>query len=190
MPDVVTPLNIEEVFANIRTIAAGDKGQGGLVILRPNRRYLSVRPMTETVELKKFIEGLEKLIPSGAQRHIAVISYTEFPGADDAPNIAEANQSIPFFALLMGLSYLGHAVWVFEGHPSAFAAGCRDADVLLVDSAMLPFLQADWQDAAAGVMRNANVLVHNRENFQLLIARRVGMSDARLEFADQPPKRS
>jgi hypothetical protein len=189
MPEVVAPVNIEEVFANIRKIAAGDKGQGGLVILRPNRSYLHVPPMTATAELKKFAEGLEKLIPSAKQRNISVISYTEF-GGGDVPNITEANKSIPFFGLLMGLSYLGHAVWVFEGHPSALAAGCRDADVLIVDSAMLPFLQAGWHDAVSAVMRNANLLVHNRANFQLLIARKVGTGGARLEFADQPPTSS
>lgn len=188
MPEVVTPRNIEEVFANIRMIAAGDKGQGGLVILRPNRRYLVVPPMAATPELKKFAEGLAQLIPAGVQRNVAVISYTEFGGDAEVPNITETNKSIPFFGLLMGLTYLGHAAWVFEGHSSAFTAGCRDADVLLVDSAMLPFLQKDWQDAAAAVMRNANILVHNRANFQLLIARRVGKSDARLEFADQPAR--
>ena len=158
------------------------------MILRPSRKYLVVPPMSGTPELKKFAEGLAKLIPAGTQRNVAVISYTEFRGGDEVPSITEANKSIPFFGLLMGLSYLGHAVWVFEGHPTAFQAGCREADVLLVDSAMIPFLQQGWQDAAAAVMRNANILVHNRANFQLLIARKVGAGDARLEFADQPAR--
>ena len=188
MPEVVAPANIEEVFASIRKIAAGDKGQGGVVILRPNRRYLQVPPMQATPDLKKFADGLAKLIPPGIQRNIAVVSYTEFGGDASAPSVTEVDKSIPFFGLLMGLGYLGHAVWVFEGHPSAFAAGCRDADALIVDSGMLPFLQKDWQDVAAGVMRNANILVHNRANFQLLIARKVGESASRLEFADQPAR--
>jgi hypothetical protein len=73
-------------------------------------------------------------------------------------------------------------VWIFEGHPSALQAGCRDADVLIVDSAMLPVLQTDWQDVAAAAMRNANLLVHDRANFQLRVARKIGTNNARLEF--------
>ena len=82
----------------------------------------------------------------------------------------------------MGLNYIGHAVWIFEGNASAFAAGCLDADVLIVDSAKLPALRPGWQDAAASVMRNANILVHNRENFRLVIVRKAGTGTSQLEF--------
>jgi len=186
MPDVVPAANIEEIFAKIRKIAAGEKSQGGLVILRPNRTYLVVPPMRDNPELKKFAEGLSRLIPPGVQRNVAVISCTEFPG-EPAPSITDVNKAIPFFGLLMGLSYLGHAVWIFEGHASAFEAGCRDADALIIDSAILPLLSPGWQDRAAATMRNANILVHDRASFQLKVARKVG-TGATLEFAAQPAR--
>jgi hypothetical protein len=47
---------------------------------------------------------------------------------------------------------------------------------------MLPVLQTDWQDVAAAAMRNANLLVHDRANFQLRVARKIGTNNARLEF--------
>ncbi|HEX6895315.1 MAG TPA: hypothetical protein VF146_08580 [Bryobacteraceae bacterium] len=186
IPDVVPAANIEEIFGNIRKIAAGGKGQGGLVLLRPNRTYLEVPPMAENPELKKFAEGLARLIPPGVQRNVAVISFTEF-GAANPPSIAEVNKAIPFFGLLMGLTYLGHAVWIFEGHASAFAAGCRDADALIIDSAILPLLPHGWQETAARAMRNANMLVHDRADFQLKVVRKVG-AGATLEFATQPAR--
>lgn len=91
------------------------------------------------------------------------------------------NQTVPFFGMLAGLSYIGHCVWIFEGHSSALAAGCRDADVLIVDSAMAQFLPAGWQDTAAGSMRSPNILLHDRQTFKLRALRKVG-AGANLEF--------
>jgi hypothetical protein len=182
MPEVAASANIEEVFARVRSVATGEKQKRCLVIVRPNRTHLLLPPIAETPQLKNIAAGLEQLIPGNAQRNVAVIAFTEFGGDRAAPSLAEANKSIPFLGLLMGLAYLGHAVWIFEGHPSALQAGCRDADVLIVDSAMLPVLQTDWQDVAAAAMRNANLLVHDRANFQLRVARKIGTNNARLEF--------
>ena len=186
MPEVVAASNIGEIFENIRKIAAGEKGQGGLVILRPDRNYLVVPPMPENPVLKKFAEGLAHLFPDGVQRNIAVISNTAFGGGPETPSIADVDKAIPFFGLLMALSYLGHAVWVFEGHASALQAGCWNADALLVDSAMIPLLPTDWQETARAAMRNANILVHDRATFQLRVLSKVGAAGDRLEFAAQP----
>ena len=67
----------------------------------------------------------------------------------------------------MGLSYIGHAVWLFEGHASALAAGCRDADVLFVDGEMVSHLQVDWVQVAASTMRHKEIYVHDRKTFAL-----------------------
>jgi hypothetical protein len=73
-------------------------------------------------------------------------------------------KAIPFFGYLLGLSYIGHPVVVFEGHPSAFRAGCRNAGLLIVDAAMAPHLQRDWMAAAWGVMESgADILVFSRD---------------------------
>lgn len=174
MPDVVVPSNIAEIFENIRKLAAGDKGQGGLVILRPNRTYLTVPRMPDNPELKKFADGLAHLVPPGVQRNIAVIANTNF----EPPTVAAVDQAIPFFGLLMGLSYLGHAVWVFEGHASALEAGLHDADALLVDSAVVPSLAPGWLDTARSTMRSANILVHDRATYQLRVVSKLGAADS------------
>jgi hypothetical protein len=56
-----------------------------------------------------------------------------------------------------------HSVALFEGHPSALGAGCRGADLLLVDAAMAPFLQADWPDVAHRAMRTPRILILHRD---------------------------
>jgi hypothetical protein len=76
-------------------------------------------------------------------------------------------KAIPFMGMVMGLAYIGHAVWLFEGHSSALAAGCRDADVLLVDGEMVSHLQKDWAQVAASTMRHKEIYVHDRKTFAL-----------------------
>lgn len=184
MPEVAAVPDIEAVFAEARKMAAGEQGPRGLVIVRPDRKYLVLPALAESPELTAMAQGLERLVPSAVRRNIAVIANTGFDlqGPGGAPNLAEVGKAIPFFGNLMGLSYLGHAVWIFEGQASAQAAGCRDADLLIVDSGMAPFLQSGWQDQVARVMRNANILIQDRSGFKLRFLRKVGESRERLEF--------
>lgn len=187
MPAVVVRADIEEVFAEARKMAAGEKGPRGLVIVRPDRQYLLLPPPPESPELKAMAAGLERMIPSAVQRNIAVIGNTSFAakGPRDAPtppSITEVGKALPFFGNLMGLSYIGHAVCIFEGDATARAAGCHDADVLIVDSAMAPLLQPGWQEEVSKVMRNANILIQDRATFQLRFIRKAGQSRDRLEF--------
>lgn len=179
MPAVDTGIDPESTFAQVRN----RRGENELVIVRPNRQVLCLPPPDETPALRKVAAGLERLVPADVQRNIAVIADTGFAGGAGAPGLAEAGQAIPFFGLLMGFAFIGHRVWIFEGHASAFAAGCRDADVLIVDGGMLPMLPAGWQDTAAAVLRSANILVHDRANYQLRAVRKLGAGVDRLEFA-------
>src|SRR5438067_1415075 len=126
MPEVASRSDIEEVFA-----AARHSAREALVIVRPDRMHLVMPRMAESEQLKPMADGLRKLIPEAVPRRIAVIANTVFESA--LPGLEEVSRSIPFLGMLTGLTYVGHAVWVFEGDPAALAAGCRDADVLIVD---------------------------------------------------------
>ena len=88
-------------------------------------------------------------------------------GTGATPRLQAANQAIPFFGMLMGLSCIGHSVWIFDGSASVLESGCREADVLIVDSVRLSDLSSDWQGSAVKVMRNAQILVHDRATYQL-----------------------
>jgi hypothetical protein len=184
MPAVAVRSDIEEYFAGVRRTATGKGSGDGLVIVKPDRTNLVLPRLAETAALKSMAENMAKLVPAAPPRQIAAIAYTVFEtAADAAPGLVEVSKAIPFLGMLVGFSYIGHAVWVFEGHDSALAAGCRDADLLLVDSAMRPLLAAGWDARAAAVMRSVNILVHNRANFQLSAIRKLGADPSRFEFS-------
>lgn len=112
------------------------------------------------------VATVERMLPSTTTQNIAVIGDTTW-AAGDGPSLQTANHAIPFFGLLMGLTSIGHSVWIFDGTACAFASGCREADVLIVDSARLASLPPGWQDNAAKVMRKPQILVHDRASYQL-----------------------
>ncbi|HEY6253957.1 MAG TPA: hypothetical protein VI685_28715 [Candidatus Angelobacter sp.] len=181
MPDVQAVPDIEQIFADARKMAA-DKKPRAVVMITPSRKLSFVTvPESPT---RAAAAGMESIVPSNVKRNIAVIGYTGFAQETFAStSLKDANKAIPFLGILLGLSSIGHSVWIFEGHGTAIAAGCRDADLLIVDSGMLPFLPRGWQDEAAKVMRNPNIMVHDRAAFQLRIVTKVGKSN-RLEFRD------
>jgi hypothetical protein len=183
MPEVSSRSDIHEVMAKVREAAAS----GGLVILKPDRTHLVLPRLAESPELQQMAEQMDRMVPAATSRNIAAIAHTIFesaPGA--APGLAEISKAIPFLGILVGLSYIGHAVWIFEGHASTLSAGCRDADLLIVDSVMRPMLAPRWDDEAALVMRNPNILVHDRTTFQLSAIRKAGGSSDRLQFPTDP----
>lgn len=108
------------------------------------------------------VAPIERMISPEVKRNIAVIAYTELEAVT-----TDISKTIPFFGLLMGFAYIGHSVWIFEGHASALAAGCRHADVLIVDGGMVPYLTEDWTSVAASVMRNAEIYMHDRRTYSL-----------------------
>jgi hypothetical protein len=157
MPAVDQPPDIEEVFAKARRQSVNQ-----VIIVTPGRMLMSQPCPAPGSMTPDKVASVEQMMPSKVKRHVAVIACTELGGLTK-----DASKAIPFLGLLLGLAYIGHAVWVFEGHPSALAAGCRDADVLIVDSAMVPELQQDWVTVASGAMRHPEVYVHDRATYSL-----------------------
>ena len=179
MPEVAPLANIEALFAQLRASAARETVRG-VQVLTPERKLLLVPTLARTPAVEKMMANLDKLIPAATKRNIAAIGYTE---ASSLNRPDHPMQSAPFFALLVGFCQIGHSVWVFEGHPSALEAGCREADVLIVDSGVRPALGSGWADKAAGAMRNANVLVFDRINARLTVLKQVGRRTDQLEFS-------
>jgi hypothetical protein len=108
------------------------------------------------------VSQIERLISPKIKRKIAVIGYTDLTAV--TTNVAKA---IPFFGMLSGMAYIGHAVWVFEGHSSALAAGCKDADLVIVDSAMVPHLAPGWQSLARTEAPARQIYIHDRATHAL-----------------------
>jgi hypothetical protein len=183
MPEVSIRSDIQEVFARLRQTAAAPGAEGGIAILKPDRTQLVMPRLAATPSLEGMAKNMDRVVPAAVKRNIAVIAYTLFDAQSGAvPGLTEVSKAIPFLGILVGLCYIGHAVWVFEGHASALAAGCRDADVLIVDSAMRALLRPAWAGDAAAAMRNPNILVHDRATLQLAMIRKAGTDADRLQF--------
>ena len=125
-------------------LAREKAAQGQLVIVRPDGRCLLLPALTRDSLKRDMVTAAERIMPSTEKRNVAVIGDTVW-AAGDAPSIQIANTAIPFFGLLMGLSSIGHSVWIFDGAANVIECGCREADVLIVDSARLTALCSGWQ---------------------------------------------
>jgi hypothetical protein len=161
--DAVTNVEqaVERVFASIRAKAAYNE----LVILRPDGRQLALPALRKVSP--EMLAGIEKMLPSTVKRNVAVMGETAWTMSNPA-TVVEASKAIPFFGLLMGFASLGHAVWIFNPKGAALlTAGCRHADVVIADDACRSILAPGWQTIAQSVMRNKQILVHDRQTNQL-----------------------
>lgn len=170
MPEVDTPPTLGAVFDTARsTAAAGVQAAGGVarrcvVIVTPGR-LLMLQPSPPAGSMSdQQAAGMRRLLPQ-PQKSVAAIGYTELTALQ-----TDISKAVPFMGMLLGLAYIGHAVWLFEGHPSALADGSRDADVMIVDGGMVPHLQPDWQMVAGRAMRRPEIYIHDRATFRLLRA--------------------
>ena len=154
------------VVAKVREMTAGGHYVG---IIRPDRSYLLTPPPPRESMAPQMIQMMEKMIPPKPPRNISAVADTYFslkPGGG-LPGLTEMGQEIPFFGMLLGMACIGHSVCVFPGTEDSLAAGCKGADLLIVDDAVMSSLPSDWKALAAAVMRGANILVHERATFKL-----------------------
>ena len=158
MPQVDEDRLTEEVLRVAQSMAT-DQMKRQLVIVTPGRLIKTSDPLPPRGTLApEFVAMLEGIAPSTQQWNIIAIGMTEFRAFNASPNT-----SVPFLELLHGFIQIGHAVILFEGHPSGFTQMCHNRDLLVVDSEMIPFLQTDWLGIAKSTMRQPNVLKVNRK---------------------------
>ena len=142
-PDFSDAASEAHGFAAIRARAA----QRQLVILRPDRRVLSLPALARDAAPAEAVAAVEKLLPSSTPRKVAAIADMSW-SMEAQPNLQAAARAIPFFGLLMGFAAIGHAVWLFDG---SVLEGCREADLVIVDGARVDSLPGGWQGAAPNV---------------------------------------
>jgi len=169
MPQVELKAEVEAVFTEARKAARGELRPPGAL---PDERFYVVVTPGRMVMYKpcpapgsmpaEQVAPIERLLPSTIKRNIAVIANTELQAVTK-----EISRAIPFVGMLMGFAYIGHAVWIFEGHTVALQAGCREADLLIVDGGMAPFLSQDWAQVAQRSLRNPEIYLYNRATFGL-----------------------
>jgi hypothetical protein len=165
MPEVYIHKDIESVFKRARTAAAEPtQGEDGIyrrqiIIVTPGRLLIGKDcPLAAELSPEQ-LAVLEKLVPRKPTLQICAIAYTLLEALK-----TDMRRAIPFIDYLLGFAALGHTVWAFEGHAGALSAGCRDADLLLVDSGMLPELEKnqDWREQALSAMRGQDIKLISR----------------------------
>jgi len=169
MPPVDEPPGLEDVFQKARRSAAGEFRPEGtnpqdrfLIVVTPGRMIMHHPCQAAGSMPAAQVAAIERMVSSKVKRNIAAIAYTDLEAVR-----TRIDKTIPFAGFLLAFAYVGHAVWVFEGHSSALAAGCRGADFLLVDGGMVPFLQPDWIEVVSAVMRNPEIYIHDRATYAL-----------------------
>jgi hypothetical protein len=151
----------------------GSADEKSVAIISPGRIVFLVPAVPNKKNKNPELPG-EGFLPNKKHLKITVISYTNLPavvniGHTAGELIQEGNKCIPFLGFLLAFAaILGHSVLVFEGHPSAFEAGVKNSDVLMIDSAMLKYLQEDWAEVAFRCMNpHAKIFIHEREGYKL-----------------------
>lgn len=150
--------DLTSVFAEARQRAA--KRQ--LVVMRHSGQTVSLPAMPREQFPPESVAVVEKMLPSSVPRKVAVIADTAW-AEQERPSIAEAGRAVPFFGLVMGLSVIGHAVLVFKSTSAMLlTAGCREAELVIVDSAQLPAMPADWQRLITPVVKMPEIQIFDR----------------------------
>ena len=166
MPEVDKGRDLDRIFDQARKAAAGDAASADAarhVVLVTPGRMLMLQPCPQPGSMPaNVVTQVERLVSSKIKRKIAVISYTELPAIKTS-----LIKAIPFFGMLVAMSYIGHSVWIFEGHLSALAAGCKSAEVLIVDDAMLAHLSPEWQSVVSAAVPAIQIYVHERATHAL-----------------------
>jgi hypothetical protein len=147
----------QDAFGSVRAQAS----QGNLVVVRNDGKTLLLPALRVEKVKAEAVAAVEGIIPSTTKRNVAAIADTSWANTE-APAIQAAGRAIPFFGLLMGFASIGHSVWLFDATANLLVPGCRQADVLIVDSACLGSFAPEWQRDAAKVMRDSQIFVHDR----------------------------
>jgi hypothetical protein len=172
VPDVDLRRNVEELFAEARSAAAKSLDERGITFIGPNGSVIVLPAPQRSPEIDAQLPIVPD-ISSDRPLNIAVIANTGFvTTVQGVPLEVEAvAKAIPFLGTLISFCYASHRVWIFEGHSSTLAAGLQNAEILLVDSAMLPMLPSDWMSVAQSRMDPPRrVLIYSRERTALLPA--------------------
>jgi len=166
MPEVDIRPDIEKIFERARLSAdesvVDEEGlyHRQVIIVTPGRLLISKACPLPVVFSHDEINRLTSLLPINPPKNISVIAYTFLEALKN-----DIFRTIPFFGYLLGFAAIGHMVWIFEGHASALAAGCRNADLLMVDGGLLPYLEKyeNWQRDALGSMRGNQIKIIPRD---------------------------
>jgi len=166
MPEVDLQSNNDSVFTDARNVGMGYRRQGGqngerfIALVTPGRLVMQLACPLPGARPMQVIMDIRARYPVEPPAVIVAIALNDIRAVRE---IKGAKRAIPFLDYLLDLGYAGHAVSIFEGHPTSFRVAVRGSDLLVVDVAMIPFLQPDWQAVAKEVMRLPLIELRHRD---------------------------
>jgi hypothetical protein len=179
--NVIAFPGIETFFAKVRRQAAANRG---VSLVRADQSHFILRAPPPGSIKPEMVAGVKSVIDSEQPRNIAALAAADALAGDPSkpPTLPDVARHVPFFGLLVGLAYVGHAVWIFEPVPTMLTPGFEEADVLIVDSNAIATLPSGWAEDAALIMRNPNILVYDRKRQKVGAMRTAGVVPGRIEF--------
>ena len=166
MPNVSPKRDIAACFAEARRVSAGTGGVRWVVVIAPDGTLVRVPVPTPKAADPTLLRDVRlALAPEGEPvtgQAITAINFTAGIQAR-ARSFHQILELIPNLSHLIGAACLGNTVVVFEGHPGDFPAGVVDMDVLILDDAMVPFLQPDWAAIALRDLRQPRIIQFCRD---------------------------
>jgi hypothetical protein len=175
MPQVDPVADFAGCIVKARELSSGaievpgqEKGQRCVALITPGRLIMAIPCPPAGAVTDEMLSSIRRIVPHEPRQAITVIGFNDIV-KQNALNPGQINALIPFLGYLIGMAYDGHNVVVFEGHPSAFQAGCKNADLLLVDQSMAVHLQNDWVRVASSVMKTPRILVFGSDGSLALV---------------------
>jgi hypothetical protein len=166
MPAVSPNRDMRRCVAEARRLSSGADGERWVVIIAPDGSLIQVPvPPPGKADASLIRDVRAALAPEDEPvtgLNITAINFTQ--GIQKvARSFFKILELMPNLSYLVGAAYLENTVVSFEGHSSGFAAACEDADVLILDDAMMPFLQPDWAAVALKLLRQPRILTFGRD---------------------------
>jgi hypothetical protein len=184
MPAVSPNRDVRQCFAEARRGSAEADGTRRVVVIAPDGTLVSVPvPPPGKADASLIRDVRAALAPEDEPvtgLTITAINFTQ--GIQKVSrSFFKMLELMPNLSYLVGAAYLGNTVVSFEGHSSSFAVGCEETDVLILDDAMVPFLQADWAAVALKLLRQPRILQFGRDGRLSRVTRLVAIEEPEKE---------
>jgi hypothetical protein len=181
MPTVSPHRDIRRCFAEARRISAGGRGTRWVVIVAPDGTLVNVPVPARADADQSLLRDVRRALAPDDEplTDLVITSINCTTGAQRrARSFHRMLPLIPNLSYLVGAACLGNTVVAFEGHPNDFAAGCVDADMLLLDGGMIPLLSPDWAAVALQTLRQPRIICFGRDGRMSKVQRVVAVEEA------------
>jgi hypothetical protein len=166
MPTISPRRDIRRCFTNARRLSDGAHGIRWVVLIAPDGTLVNVPvPSQEDADQGLLRDVRRALAPHDeAVTGLTITSINCTSGSQRrARSLQKMLALVPNLSYLVGAAALGNNVVAFEGHANDFAVGCENADLLLLDDGMLPYLREDWAAIALKLLRQPRILLFGRD---------------------------